>query len=276
MNACRGFADVEMVLYNDTSTAHRSLDEVLACDADLQRAIFVLHWGPDVTRLARQLCQKGAQVVYFAHSTGWQVKLLHHVPIVCVSRHTQAYWGRLAPHNPIYHAPNIIDACFYPSDAHRDVDVLIQRRKSSSYLLEDLAPALCKDCNVEILDDWVVSLADVFRRSKVFLYDSREYWLDRGVSEGFGLPPLEAMACGCRVFSSVNDALADHIDPGFNGEQIGVISCEYDTAQILQTVSSYEVGSQGTMDWTRYREPDVSRRLQKIFQGVETVYDFVR
>ena len=29
------------------------------------------------------------------------------------------------------------------------------------------------------------------------------------MTEGFGLPPLEALACGCVVFSSLNHALAD-------------------------------------------------------------------
>ena len=32
----------------------------------------------------------------------------------------------------------------------------------------------------------------------VVLYDSADYWRGRGVSEGFGLPPLEALACGTR------------------------------------------------------------------------------
>jgi hypothetical protein len=43
----------------------------------------------------------------------------------------------------------------------------------------------------------------------VVLYDSADYWRSVGVSEGFGLPPLEALACGCVVFSSLNHALAD-------------------------------------------------------------------
>jgi glycosyltransferase involved in cell wall biosynthesis len=48
------------------------------------------------------------------------------------------------------------------------------------------------------------------------------------VSEGFGLPPLEALACGCVLFSSLNHALADSLDPGRLGHQIGAGTLEAD------------------------------------------------
>jgi hypothetical protein len=41
------------------------------------------------------------------------------------------------------------------------------------------------------------------------------------------------MACGCQVFSSVNGALADYLDPGFNCEAIGTYSTAYDVERIL-------------------------------------------
>jgi glycosyltransferase involved in cell wall biosynthesis len=47
-------------------------------------------------------------------------------------------------------------------------------------------------------------LAQLFNSSKIYLYDSAEYWVVKGLTEGLGLPPLEALACGCIVFSSVN------------------------------------------------------------------------
>ena len=53
------------------------------------------------------------------------------------------------------------------------------------------------------------------------LYDSADHWRRAGVSEGFGLPPIEALACGCVVFSSLNHALADTLDPGHLAWQIG-------------------------------------------------------
>jgi len=52
------------------------------------------------------------------------------------------------------------------------------------------------------------------------------------VSEGFGLPPIEALACGCVVFSSLNHALADLLDPGLLGHQIGCGTLEADVERI--------------------------------------------
>jgi glycosyltransferase involved in cell wall biosynthesis len=74
---------------------------------------------------------------------------------------------------------------------------------------------------VELQSGWVEDLVDLFNSAKVVLYDSAPYWRGRGVSEGFGLPPIEALACGCVVFSSFNHALADNLDPGLIGHQIG-------------------------------------------------------
>jgi hypothetical protein len=57
------------------------------------------------------------------------------------------------------------------------------------------------------------------------------------VSEGFGLPPLEALASGCVVFSSLNHALADSLDPGLMGHQIGCGTVERDLERITAAVA---------------------------------------
>jgi glycosyltransferase involved in cell wall biosynthesis len=57
------------------------------------------------------------------------------------------------------------------------------------------------------------------------------------VSEGFGLPPIEALACGCVVFSSLNHALADLLDPGVIGHQLGAGSLEGDLVRISAAVA---------------------------------------
>jgi glycosyltransferase involved in cell wall biosynthesis len=57
------------------------------------------------------------------------------------------------------------------------------------------------------------------------------------VSEGFGLPPIEALACGCVVFSSFNHALADSLDPGLLGHQIGCGTLENDLQRIRAAVA---------------------------------------
>jgi glycosyltransferase involved in cell wall biosynthesis len=89
---------------------------------------------------------------------------------------------------------------------------------------------------VEVQSGWVDDLVDLFNNAAVYLYDSADYWRGRGVSEGFGLPPLEALACGCVVFSSLNHALADFLDPGVVGHQIGAGTLQGDLERIARAV----------------------------------------
>jgi glycosyltransferase involved in cell wall biosynthesis len=120
----------------------------------------------------------------------------------------------------------------------RPIDVLVQRRKSSAYLLQSLVPALrARGLEVVVQDGWVDDLVDLFNSATVVLYDSADYWRGRGVSEGFGLPPLEALACGCVLFSSLNHALADSLDPGRLGHQLGAGSLEADLEAITAAVA---------------------------------------
>ena len=91
---------------------------------------------------------------------------------------------------------------------------------------------------VEVQTGWVDDLVGQFNRSTVYLYDSAEYWRGRGVTEGFGLPPLEALACGCVVFSSLNHALADYGDPGHTVHQSGCGRLDFDLERIKAAVAS--------------------------------------
>lgn len=210
-----------------------------ASQADLTQAIFVVSWGFDAAKLVAKL--RAYNLVYHAHSAGYQVKIPAEVPIMTVSRNTLGYWGQQAPHSLVYYLPNQISDQFYnqqrPWEA-RDIDVLVQARKSSSYLMRQLIPVLQQHCRVTVVDAYVEDLAALFNRARVYLYDSAEYWALQGVSEGFGLQPLEAMACGCQVFSSLNGGLSDYLDPGFNCQKISVYSQAYDLERILQAISA--------------------------------------
>ena len=93
-----------------------------------------------------------------------------------------------------------------------------------------------KGFRVEIQSNWVEDIVRLFNDSKVFLYDSTEHWSAAGVTEGFGLPPVEAMACGCIVFSSLNHALSDILTPGEIGHQIGCGSLSNDVNRIIAAV----------------------------------------
>jgi glycosyltransferase involved in cell wall biosynthesis len=104
-------------------------------------------------------------------------------------------------------------------------------------VLDQLVPALRGlGLRVEVQSGWVDDLVDLFNSATLYLYDSAPYWRSRGVTEGFGLPPIEALACGCVVFSSLNHALADNLDPGVMGHQLGAGTLEADLERIQAAV----------------------------------------
>ncbi|MFC6622551.1 glycosyltransferase family 4 protein [Novosphingobium panipatense] len=232
--------------------------------------IYVIHWGPDVPQLLAAL--NGKDVIYFAHSTGWRMRLPSYVPILCVSRHTMAYWGRYAPNSYIAHVPNIVEVKKVSTASARDIDVLVQVRKSSRYLLEQLVPALQDRCRVTVIDGWVDDLTAWFQRSKVYLYDSLEHWIDVGATEGFGLPPLEALANGCMVFSGVNDALADYLDPGFNCRKLRVHSLQWDVAAILDAIRNGGPCSPDSL-FHPYTTQQVTGRLSILLSEIQRFFE---
>lgn len=52
-------------------------------------------------------------------------------------------------------------------------------------------------------------IADQFRRAQIFV--------DASLHEGFGLMPLEAMACGCAVVCSSSGGISDFVEHSYNG-----------------------------------------------------------
>ncbi len=140
-------------------------------------------------------------------------------------------------------------------------------------MLEQLIPALKSQCNVTILNRFVDDLSQLFNRSKVYLYDSAEYWAQQRVSEGFGLQPMEALACGCQVFSSINGGLSDYLDPGFNCYKIAGYSTEYDVKRIIQAIlSSGQLGLSPDV-LAEYRSDNIVKRLEIILAEINFFFD---
>lgn len=216
---------------------------------------------------------KAYNVVYHAHSAGYGFKLTNDIPIITVSRNTMGYWGQLAPNSLIYYLPNEISDVFKNLNCQRDIDVLVHTRKSSEYLLQQLIPALQQKCNVFVINSFIDDLASLFNRAKVYLYDSAQYWAVQGVSEGFGLQPMEALACGCQVFSSLNGGLSDYLDPGFNCHKIAGYSQEYDIQRILKVVAASQVSTANEDFFADYRIPNITKRLQVILDDLNDFFD---
>lgn len=257
----------EVVTYRQREPETLFLDDVLQAPEDV---IFVLSWGFDVPKLAKRL--RSHHTLYHAHSSGYGFRLPASVPIITVSRNTMGYWGQWAPHALIYYLPNQISDRFCDLGQPRDIDVLVQARKSSEYLLQQLVPALQEKCNVFVLDTFVDDLSQLFNRAKVYLYDSAEYWAREGVTEGFGLQPMEAAACGCQVFSSVNHGLSDYLDPGFNCQKIAGYSCAFDQQRILAALNS-SLPPISEQVLAEYRTDNIIQRLQVILTEVNTFFD---
>ena len=238
-----GLCPTEIVTYREQRNDCPFLDDLLQRGPVGDHVLWIVSWGFDVPRLLNRL--RGQRVAYHAHSSGYGFDLPPGVPVLAVSRNTLGYWGDRAPRNPLFLVPNALEPQWLErgdrgdaSGRHRPIDVLVQARKSSNYVLGDLVPALrSRGLTVEVQSGWVDDLVDLFNSASVYLYDSADYWRGRGVTEGFGLPPLEAMACGCVVFTSFNHALADHCDPGRSAHQIGCGSLRHDLQRIQAAVA---------------------------------------
>ena len=270
----------QLVTYRQRQSDHPFLDDLLQQDKSPEDVLWLVSWGFDIPLLLRRL--KGRPVIYQAHSSGYGFDLPAGVPVLAVSRNTMGYWGDRAPRNPLFFVPNALEPQWFERGARhlaldsRSIDVLVQRRKSSDYVLSQLVPILRdRGLRVKVQDGWVDDLVGLFNSAKVYIYDSADHWRAAGVSEGFGLPPLEAMACGCVVFSSLNHALADTLTPGEIGHQIGCGSLEHDVNRIVNAVSAPE-------DWTSsgalldallqpYSEPVLLTRWQGVLQHLDSL-----
>jgi hypothetical protein len=267
--------DAELVTYKQREDQTLFLDDVIQrSPSELERVAFVIGWGFDVPKIAKKL--KHHHVIYHAHSAGYGFNLPPNIPIFTVSKNTMGYWGQKSPNSLIYYLPNQISDEFSNLNLDRDIDVLVQTRKSSEYLIQQLIPALKQKCNVYVADGFVADLAQLFNRTKVYLYDSAEYWAQQGVSEGFGLQPMEAMACGCHVFSSINGGLSDYLDPEFNCQKIAGYSLEYDLQRILKVSDRNTAFQIPEVLLNEYREPNILARLNLILTEIDEFFDLSR
>lgn len=270
LNLAQQICQSQVVTYRQREPETLFLDDVLSAQS-LEDVIFVISWGFDIPTLAAKL--KHYHIIYHAHSAGYNFILPPSIPIMAVSRNTMGYWGQKAPSSLIYYLPNQISNEFTNFHIERDIDVLVQARKSSEYLIKQLVPELKKYCQVFVVDSYVEDLGQLFNRAEVYLYDSAEYWAQQKVSEGFGLQPMEALACGCQVFSSVNGGLSDYLDPGFNCYKIAGYSTTYDVQRILKSIDSSDKMMLSEQVLSEYRAENIIKRLELILGDINLFFD---
>lgn len=270
MHLAQQICSADVVTYRQRETGKLFIDDLLQKD-NLDDVILVISWGFDIAKLVAKL--KSYNVVYHAHSAGYNFQLPASIPIITVSRNTMGYWGQKSPNSLIYYLPNQISNEFKNLHLERDIDVLVQSRKSSEYLMKELIPALQQQCQVCVVDSYVEDLPGLFNRAKIYLYDSAEYWAQQRVSEGFGLQPMEALACGCQVFSSINGGLSDYLDPGFNSYKIAAYSKEYDVQRILKVLKSSVPLALSEQFFAEYRTENIIQRFTVILDELNDFFD---
>ncbi|MEM9804461.1 MAG: glycosyltransferase [Cyanobacteria bacterium P01_D01_bin.56] len=261
----------DVVTYRQREEQHPFIEDVLQ-RSDLHQYIFVVSWGFDVPKLLKKLAN--CNVIYHAHSSGYGFSLPPEVPILSVSRNTMGYWGARSQNSLIYWLPNQLSADVTNRQLPRDIDVLVQARKSSEYVGQQLVPELQKKFNVVVIDSFVDDLMALFNRAKIYLYDSAEYWTQYRLTEGFGLPPMEALACGCQVFSSVNHALADYLDPGINCHKIAGYGTGYDVQRIASVLNNWQPNNLTEGFFAPYRSEQLIPRLETILTELNQFFDY--
>ncbi len=261
LQSCRIVQNIcpsQIVTYREREGGYPFLADEIKKDID-NSMLWIISWGYDVKKLLKIL--KGRAIAYHAHSCGYNFQIPTGIPIFAASKSTLGYWGSKAGRNPLFLIQNCLEPQWINKGAragniqrvqhkliNRNIDVLIQERKNSKYVLKKLVPALRKQgLTVKVLENWVENLVDLFNNSKIFIYDSADFWNQNNLTEGFGLPPLEAISCGCVLFSSVNHALADFINPGVIGHQIGIGHIKNDIERITDA-------SRNPEDWATSKQ----------------------
>lgn len=224
----------EVVLSRDIhNPKHRSLDQALdSAQAAPKRHVFCVTFGPLVPRQIKQIRTKtSSPIVYYAQSFGWRqhrawfgastLSLPGNPSIVTSSRYVMALWNMHAPHLRVAYIPPPLHPVFRPMQESestvRDIDVLVHTRKQSAYCINKLVPVLLQSqLNITVLTTWVSQqrLAKLLNRTKVFLYHTPPFFRIRHqmFGEGFGLPPLEALACGAHVATNSLGGVNDFLD----------------------------------------------------------------
>jgi len=237
-------AEVELVSYNLKEEGVWYLPEVEE-KLENEGYVCIITWGPHVNFLLEKYYGK-FPLVYLQQSMDWGIKLPIDVPVLCVSKYVMAMAQLEWPSNPQFYMPIVLPEECKNTDQQRDIDVLIVKRKLPEYITQTLRKELEKQCNVYYLDSFVTreELYSLFNRSKTYLYAFDPQRCEHTSSgwrmmEGGSLQALEAMLCGCTVFSDLRGGPIDFVQPWEHGYKLQTHSMQWDIHQILNAVHKF-------------------------------------
>jgi glycosyltransferase involved in cell wall biosynthesis len=250
--------DVAIATYSECCAGFDFLPDLMA-NAESNDARFVVLWGYDVPLLSALL--RGRPWFYWAHSVGYDFDIPHGIPIVGVSAHSLAYWADRGVH-PLDVLPNVLPDEFEYSENPRDIDVLAFQRKSGPELLAVCAQLAETSIKVHVVRTWEPSVAKLYQRSTVFLYDARAHWRRASVSEGFGLHIIEALASGCHVRVAPTAAAVELLAPGENWSQFGLSDPATEAASIITILRTTHLAPSHCAE--RFRPPQIRAQWAQV------------
>jgi glycosyltransferase involved in cell wall biosynthesis len=136
--------------------------------------------------------------------------LNHPFAVLGVSKHILRYLGHAFPGLPVSHIPNGVDPAVFQYRREKKRQIAFMPRK----LPGDLVQVLQILRHRGALEGWTLCpIDDVAEETVAQLLGDSAIFLSSCEAEGFGLPPLEAGACGCIVVGYTGYAADEFMRP---------------------------------------------------------------
>lgn len=245
----------------------------------IPHSIFMVTWGPLVAshiQLIRRHAPN-ARIIYYAQSFGWNIKIPPRIPIVCVSRYVMSQWALRTQENFITYIPPPLNPVFRNENKKRDIDILVHTRKQNEYCLKKLLPALQPTSyKLQAIYNWIPQeqFAALLNRTKLFLYltGAHKAGLFRKLpAEGFGLPALEALACGAIVGSNLLGGVTDFLTPGENCIKLQNGDVDFDLKQIEDALKNFRLDNESAERMlSPYQMETVAEKWRDLFDKLAT------